>query len=488
MRPIAVLWLERDHRVMSFDKVLEFFVGNVTSVIEWLFLGILSLVAIYLYRSLRGDSASETTPSQLAEIEKTLKRVLESAPGPRPIGEVPQVPGAANPDPASPSGATDGVKADSAASNAALEAAKQEREQLERKLADLQKQLTEAKTAGAQAAPSPGPQVDTKPLEARIKELEGKLSDYEIIADDIANLSLYKAENARLKNELAGGKSSPSAPGPAAPADRLAMDQAAIDKMLGGDGSKTPSPPPANDTRAALEALVDQVNSEREQNIPPSGDGEEIAIESAISDFDIQSAEAAVAASAPADEQSRVDQLMAQFEKTIDRNKAEAEIPAPVQASAVEKPQAPNTSVAPAEPEVINLASNPVNLAKDTPAQSQSLAAETTKSISTPAIGDDIMAEFAEAAEQVFREAQGEAVVPESAPAPAAAAPATSSAPTSPPASTAPSTATALDVKLDADTVLSEVAAFEKAPPTNKKPGDDATQLIEEFESFMKTS
>jgi hypothetical protein len=39
-------------------------------------------------------------------------------------------------------------------------------------------------------------------LETKVKELSDKLSEYEIIEDDIANLSFYKTENAKLKNEL----------------------------------------------------------------------------------------------------------------------------------------------------------------------------------------------------------------------------------------------------------------------------------------------
>lgn len=44
---------------------------------------------------------------------------------------------------------------------------------------------------------------DNKELEKKVQELEQKLMEYEIIEDDIADLSLYKEENARLKAELA---------------------------------------------------------------------------------------------------------------------------------------------------------------------------------------------------------------------------------------------------------------------------------------------
>ena len=54
-------------------------------------------------------------------------------------------------------------------------------------------------------------------LSGRIKELEAKLSEYEILEDDIADLSLYKEENTRLRSEIervkGGAASAPAAAG-----------------------------------------------------------------------------------------------------------------------------------------------------------------------------------------------------------------------------------------------------------------------------------
>jgi hypothetical protein len=58
-------------------------------------------------------------------------------------------------------------------------------------------------------------------LDGRIKELEAKLAEYEILEDDIADLSLYKEENVRLRAELEkikGGGAPAPAPEAAAPA------------------------------------------------------------------------------------------------------------------------------------------------------------------------------------------------------------------------------------------------------------------------------
>jgi hypothetical protein len=53
----------------------------------------------------------------------------------------------------------------------------------------------------------------------RIKELEGKLAEYEILEDDIADLSLFKEENSRLKAELEAlkGQANGTSPAPAEP-------------------------------------------------------------------------------------------------------------------------------------------------------------------------------------------------------------------------------------------------------------------------------
>lgn len=54
-------------------------------------------------------------------------------------------------------------------------------------------------------------------LEAKVKDLEARLTEYEIIEDDIADLSMYKEENARLKGELEAFKT----PAPAGKAAKV---------------------------------------------------------------------------------------------------------------------------------------------------------------------------------------------------------------------------------------------------------------------------
>ncbi len=66
----------------------------------------------------------------------------------------------------------------------------------DRVIADLNKQLTQGH--GSMAI-SHG---DDQDLANKIAELQSRLQEYEIIEDDIADLSLYRTENEKLKNEL----------------------------------------------------------------------------------------------------------------------------------------------------------------------------------------------------------------------------------------------------------------------------------------------
>lgn len=56
-----------------------------------------------------------------------------------------------------------------------------------------------------------------KELEGKVRELEGRLQEYEIISEDIADLSFYKEENARLQKELNELKGGADVPEPSKP-------------------------------------------------------------------------------------------------------------------------------------------------------------------------------------------------------------------------------------------------------------------------------
>jgi uncharacterized coiled-coil protein SlyX len=97
---------------------------------------------------------------------------------------------------------------------AELEKLKTQLEEKEKQILELSEKLKTPGEAPAAASGGDGQ------LGARIKELEARLSEYEIIAEDIADLSFYKEENQKLQKQIDALKtSSPQAaePAPAVP-------------------------------------------------------------------------------------------------------------------------------------------------------------------------------------------------------------------------------------------------------------------------------
>lgn len=100
------------------------------------------------------------------------------------------------------------VVADSTANNAdnneEFEKLKDEVLDKDRTIAELNKKLTQSSSS---AAAHPAPFEDSDELKQKIADLEAQLQEYELIEDDIADLSNYRAENAKLKETLVQLKS-----------------------------------------------------------------------------------------------------------------------------------------------------------------------------------------------------------------------------------------------------------------------------------------
>ncbi|MEK2646097.1 hypothetical protein [Bdellovibrio sp. BCCA] len=97
------------------------------------------------------------------------------------------------------------------------------------KIETLQKQLKEALTAAEEAAASGGApaagvsegganSAANDELAGKVRDLEARLAEYEIISEDIADLSRYREENDQLKKELEGLKAGGAKPAAAAAA------------------------------------------------------------------------------------------------------------------------------------------------------------------------------------------------------------------------------------------------------------------------------
>lgn len=120
-------------------------------------------------------------------IEGAMKRVLAS-----------QGPVAATPAPVVINGGDD------AAMNAALREREARIAELQSEIAKLRADIDNVQSLTGMTVGG-GAAVDTgkiSELEGKIDELKARLQEYEIIEDDIADLSLYKDENARLKHEI----------------------------------------------------------------------------------------------------------------------------------------------------------------------------------------------------------------------------------------------------------------------------------------------
>ncbi len=178
------------------ESILSLFVFHDTYVVSFLVIGITIIVVMLLLFNNKGPSNIVRSEIEGSEnIEGALRRVL---------GEKNWSPD----------------KASSAPGSEKVDELEKEVLEKDRKIAELNKQLTQSSGSGGDsgggemsAAAAAGVN-DNSDLLAKISELEERLMEYEIIEDDIADLSLYKTENEKLKEELerlkalAGGEQS----------------------------------------------------------------------------------------------------------------------------------------------------------------------------------------------------------------------------------------------------------------------------------------
>lgn len=180
---------------MSLEKFLHFLIAHNATIIEML-LGLSLLVVLFLsvrmFLSAK-EPASTGGAMDLGNLEATLKQILEKA------GQVPAT--------ASAGSSEESQKLVAEIAN------------LKSELEAKQKQIEAQASAPAAAASAGGiSSEDKSKLEAQLADLQAKLSEYEIISEDIADLSFYKEQNAKLQKDLealkAGGAvaAAPTAP------------------------------------------------------------------------------------------------------------------------------------------------------------------------------------------------------------------------------------------------------------------------------------
>ncbi len=190
---------------MYLDKFLDFWSHYNQTIIQSLIVLTLIFIVALVFITLFGSKNEDSSGAQVGispELEKSLQKLLENQTKAAVFDFSKSQEGGA------PSSiATQGVSPEAAAQ---MDKLKTEMLAKEKKIQELSAQLTQAVSQPASAG------VDSSGLEARIKELEARLAEYDIISEDIADLSRYKDENERIKTELASLRGGAPAAAPVA--------------------------------------------------------------------------------------------------------------------------------------------------------------------------------------------------------------------------------------------------------------------------------
>ncbi len=244
------------------EKVLYFLSNYNAQIIQAGFAVVFLLIIIYVYRAffMAGSLSGETADvAHSPAIEQKLNQILEiqrsksGAVAPSSSGAVAPSGGGSAPGTSSPRGQN----------------AEEEIDKLKAEIYNLRQQLNDAEkvsavSGGQNLAPfsavnsnedavenDPASSKATEQMVVKVKELESRLSEYEIIADDIAELSQLRADNAKLKEQLSKVQgSAPAAaeilePKPVAAATEELSAQAAIDALFASATADLPSDPVA---------------------------------------------------------------------------------------------------------------------------------------------------------------------------------------------------------------------------------------------------
>jgi hypothetical protein len=250
------------------EKFLDFWSHYNAAIIECLVALILISVIYIAYRTFFGPRGPDAFDSAVVsggaghagidtvQIEKTLQKILEQQ--------------SARPAAASPAKAAGDGSPASAELIHEVSHLKKTLEERDRQIVTLKEQADTsaralaAATSGGAAAAAAAPaaassgfsESERAELLAKIKELEARLAEYEIISEDIADVSFFKEENARLNRELealkAGG-AIPAAPVEPVSAEPLAAAPPEVTPVapVPEAPAETPAPAPAVEVAAS---------------------------------------------------------------------------------------------------------------------------------------------------------------------------------------------------------------------------------------------
>jgi hypothetical protein len=206
---LDVIQSDGDNKSVKTAQFLHFWSLHNATIIEVL-IGLILVSFIYL--AFRTFFHEEAEPEQAAsvglnssEIEKTLQKLIEAQNSQRVGPADVKSPEAAAGAEGGPSAAAVAAALSISGGAAALPAEEvqkftQQIEEKEKIVLELKKQLEVTQKAQAEA------KVNNPDFEKKLKDLESRLAEYEIISEDIADLSFYKEENIKLQKQLAALK------------------------------------------------------------------------------------------------------------------------------------------------------------------------------------------------------------------------------------------------------------------------------------------
>jgi hypothetical protein len=256
------------------NEIITWAAQHNTIVIQVVFSIVLLLILVYVYRLFFVNSPSSTAGDssvELTEVNQKLDQLLEQQKSSG-IQVIEKIVPAASTD-ADAKAVADSMA--SPASNAGeLEQAKAENAKLKAQLNELEKKVFElTPIAGAEdAAQAESAKVDNAQLielNKKVEELQSRLSEYDIIADDIAELSQLRAENAELKKKIenGGGESRGSGSSGGGDAGGSSGETQAV-------ASETEEVPSAEQPSASTEALAEAEAVAAVAETAPTGAGE----------------------------------------------------------------------------------------------------------------------------------------------------------------------------------------------------------------------
>jgi hypothetical protein len=319
---------------VTVDQILLFFSKNNVAIIEGLVAAIILLGLFVGYRGFFGKKDPESSLGgglDTAQLEKTLQKILDAQGSSHKTGD--EALSAAFKEGAAGHGESpeevQQLKVSLTENIKELEVIRAELQISEKKVAELQAAGASGGAAPAAAAPA----ADTSELDNKIKDLEARLAEYEIISEDIADLSRYKEENEQLKTEIGtlkqGGGAAPAAPAPVAAAPAPTPEPTPAPKVAETAAPAESAPElTEQDVDAALAA------AQAEAATPtPEAEAESVINDELMKEFSAavegQKKESLDVAAAPAEEAAPADsviddELMKEFAAAVEGQKKES--------------------------------------------------------------------------------------------------------------------------------------------------------------------